>query len=149
MAVRPDQEFGFFVPSEAVIFAHEESIMEVDGALVTVREDEYLRLAQGVHTVKASAPITIEILGHGWEYEFPGREARAFPGRALLLEHYDNYASYLISYHGVREDHPEPPSVGGLGEIIPYIAIGTAIPIILVVAIFIRKRGERKTRLNH
>lgn len=149
VVVRPDQEFGFFVPSEAVIFAHEESIVEVDGAMVTVKEDEYLRLAQGVHTVKASAPVTIEILGHGREYEFPEREARAFPERALLLEQYDNYASYLISYRGVREDLPDPPSVGGLREIVPYIALGAAIPIILVVAVFIRKRRERRTRLNH
>jgi hypothetical protein len=137
VGVRPGQELGFFVPTEAVLFAHEESTIEVDGAMVTVKEDEYLRLAQGVHTVRMDAPVTIEILGHGWEYEFRGGLGYR------LSEHYDNYASYLISYQGAKEDYPEPPGVGGLGEIIPYIAIGVAVPILLVVAILIRKRSKK------
>jgi len=134
VVVRPGQEFGFFVPTEALIFAHEESAIEVDGAMVTAKEDEYLSLAHGVHRVKASAPLTIEILGHGWEYE-----------QSKLLQLYDNYASYLVSYEGFTENYPEPPGVGGL-EIIPYMAIGVAIPILLVIAEFIRRRGTKKRR---
>ena len=132
VVIRPGQEFGFSVPTEAVLFAHEGSIMEIDGAVVSVRQDEHLTLAQGVHMVKADAPVTIEILGHGWEYE-----------RSELLQLYDNYASYLVSYQGSRENYPEPPGVGGV-EIIPYIAVGIAIPIFLVIAVFIRRLGRKK-----
>jgi len=135
LAVRPGQEFGFFVPTEAVLFAHEESTIEVDEAMVSVREDEYLMLAQGVHIVEASAPITIEILGHGWEYE-----------GAELLQQYDNYASYLVSYQGFRENYPEPPNVGGLVEITPYIAISFAVPLLLVVAILVKNRVRKRAK---
>jgi hypothetical protein len=135
VVVEPDQEFGFFVPTEAVVFAHEGSVIEVDEALVTLRKDEYLRLTQGVHTVNASGPVTIEILGHGWEYDV---------GEPKLSWHYDNYACYLVSYQGFTQSYPEPPSVGGLGEIIPYIAIGIAIPMFLVIAILVRKRARRE-----
>lgn len=135
VVVEPDQEFGFFVPTEAVVFAHEGSVIEVDEALVSVRENEYLRLTQGVHTVEASGPLTIEILGHGWEYDV---------GEAKLSWHYDNYACYLVSYQGFTQSYPEPPSVGGLGEIIPYFAIGIAIPMFLVIVILVRKRARRK-----
>lgn len=138
VVVRPGQEFGFFVPTEAVLFAHEESTIQVDGAMVTVKEDEYLRLAQGVHMVKATAPVTIEILGHGSEYDFQGGLGYR------LAEHYDNYASYLVSSQGFTENYPEPPGVGGLGEITPYIGIGVAIPILLVIAILIRKRSKKR-----
>lgn len=133
--VRPGQEFGFFVPTEAVVFAHEASIIEVDGALVSVREDEYLTLAQGVHMVKATTPITIEILGHGWEYDV---------GEPKLSWHYDNYACYLVSYQGFRDNYPSPLGVGGLGEIMPYVGIGIAIPMFLVIVILMRKRARRE-----
>lgn len=139
VVVRPDQEFGFFVPSEAVLFAHEESIIDVDGAMVTVRKDEYLRLAQGVHTVEANAPVTIEILGQGQVWEFP-----ADIPNPIVYEHYDNYASYLVSYQGFTENYPEPPAVGGLGEITLYIGIGVAVPILLAILILIRKRGKKR-----
>jgi len=104
-----------------------------------VRKDEYLRLSQGVHTVKANAPVTIEILGHGQVWEFP-----ADIPNPIVYEHYDNYASYLVSYQGFTENYPEPPSVGGLGEIMLYIAIGMAIPILLVIAILTRKRSKKR-----
>jgi len=106
VVVRPGQEFGFFVPTEAVVFAHEASIIEVDGALVSVREDEYLTLAQGVHMVKAT--------------------------------------TYLVSYQGFRDNYPSPPGVGGLGEIMPYVGIGIAIPMFLVIVILMRKRARRE-----
>ncbi|MFB0504086.1 MAG: hypothetical protein ACETWE_09650, partial [Candidatus Bathyarchaeia archaeon] len=59
-------------------------------------------------------------------------------------EHYDNYASYLVSYQGFTENYPEPPAVGGLGEITLYIGIGVAVPILLAILILIRKRGKKR-----
>ncbi|NIM45899.1 MAG: hypothetical protein GTO54_09805 [Nitrososphaeria archaeon] len=56
-----------------------------------------------------------------------------------ILQQYDNYASYLVSYQGFRENYPEPPTAGGLTEIMPYIAISLVIATFLVIAILIRK----------
>lgn len=144
VVVRPGQELGFFVPTEALLFAHEESTIDIDVAKVKAKEDEYLRLAQGVHVVKADAPITVEILGHGWERE--GSKLLGGDYLPNILQQYDNYASYLVSYQGFRENYPEPPTAGGPAETMPYIAIGIAIGVSLVTAIFIRKRFKKSTR---
>ena len=143
VVVRPGQKFGFFVPTEALLFAHEESTIDIDVAKVKAKKDEYFRLAQGVHVVKADAPITIEILGHGWERE--GSKLLGGDYLPNILQQYDNYASYLVSYQGFRENYPEPPTAGGLTEIMPYLAISLVITMFLVVAIFIRKRFRKLT----
>jgi len=137
-------EFVINVPTEALLFAHEESIIDIDVAKVKAKKDEYLTLAQGVHVVKPDAPITIEILGHGWERE--GSKLLGGDYLPNILQQYDNYASYLVSYQGFRENYPEPPTAGGPAETMTYIAIGIAIAVSLVTAIFIRKRFKKPTR---
>jgi len=127
------ETFGFFAPTSAIVFATQDSTVEIDDMPVAMQQDEYYSLLPGQHKVRGNAPITVEILGEGM---------------APLYSPYGttwcSWGGYLVSSQGLEVTYPEPPPIGGFGELITYIAVGVAVPIIIIIAaILIRKRMKR------
>ncbi|MFB0504079.1 MAG: hypothetical protein ACETWE_09615 [Candidatus Bathyarchaeia archaeon] len=125
------ETFGFYAPTSAIIFATQDCTVEIDDMPIAMRQDEYYRLLPGQHTVGGNAPIIVEILGEGM---------------APLYSPYGttwcSWGSYLVSPQGLEVTYPEPPPIGGFGELITYIAAGVAVPIIIIALILIRKKRK-------
>jgi hypothetical protein len=125
------ETFGFYAPTSAIVFATQDSTVEIDDMPIAMGQDEYYRLLPGQHTVTGNAPIIVEILGEGM---------------APLYSPYGttwcSWGGYLVSPQGLEVTYPEPPLIGGFGELITYIAVGVAVPIIIIAAIVIRKKRK-------
>jgi len=136
IGARPGETLSFYAPTEAVIFAAGDGVGEIDGVPVSLERDRFYTAGSGVHTVSAEVPVIVEVLGWADTWE-------AWGGR--LAHGYDNWGSYLLSVQGLAVSYPEPPPLGGLGELLPFIALGVAVPIAAAAtALFIRRR--RRTR---
>lgn len=127
IGARADQAIQFYAFTGAVLFAWEDSIVEVDGASVRMTRDSYLTILSGLHVVKGSAPLTIEVLnrGEGWR----------------------NWGEYLIAEQTLEATYPPPPAIGGLAELGPYIALAIALPVILAISLMLRRRGRARGRV--
>lgn len=125
LGARAGESLTFYAPTSAILFAPEDSTVEIDGVFVPMKADEYRMLLGGIHVIHADIPIIIEVLGSGSDNQ------------------YDNWGSYIISPQGLEVTYPEPPPIGGLEEIITYIAIGVAIPVMIVVLILLRRRRAK------
>jgi len=129
--VRAGETFGFYVPTSAIVFATQDSTVEIDDMPIAMRQDEYHKLLPGQHKVRGNAPIIVEVLGEG----------TASPVGSGTT--WCSWGGYLVSPQGLEVTYPEPAPIGGLGELIPYIAVGVAVPIIVIIAaIVIRKKRK-------
>ena len=129
--VRAGETFGFFAPTSAIVFATQDSTVEIDDMPVAMQQDEYYSLLPGQHTVRGNAPIVVEILGEG----------TASPAASGTT--WCSWGGYLVSSQGSEVTYPEPPPIGGFGELITYIAVGVAVPIVIIIAaILIRKKRK-------
>ena len=129
--VRAGETLGFYAPTSAIIFATQDSTVEIDDMPIAMEQDEYYKLLPGQHRVRADAPIIVEVLGEGMAPQY-------HPYGTTWC----SWGGYLVSPQGLEVTYPEPPPIGGLGELITYIAIGVAIPIIIIAAIIIRKKRK-------
>jgi len=123
---------GYWIPDNARIqdLGDDISIAGV-GTPVAMRQDEYYRLLPGQHKVRGNAPMIVEILGEGMA-----------PLYSPYSTTWCSWGSYLVSPQGLEVTYPEPPPIGGFGELIPYIAVGVAVPIVIIAAIVIRKKRK-------
>ena len=131
LAVNAGEEISFYAPSMAIIFATDESIAEVDGVAGTMEKDGYRILLEGFHKARADKPLVIEVLGDANTYS------------SADVEHgYEDWGSYLIPVQSIGLAFPEPPPIGGMGELLTYI-IGGVVAVVAVVVIVVVLRRRR------
>lgn len=131
LAVDAGEEISFYAPSMAIIFASDDVMAEVDGVIGTMEIDGYRVLLEGFHRVSADKPFVIEVLG----------DANTFS--ELEPEHgYDDWGSYLIPVQSIGLTYPEPPPIGGLGELFIYIIVGVVAVVAIVAVVVLRMRRK-------
>ncbi len=126
VGARPNELIKVFVPTIGIIFAPEDVKVTIDGVMRRLKKDEFTLLDMGVHSIKADAPIIIELVctkGTPWAWG------------EYLIEPADILKSYEI---------PE-----GFGEIKAGLNItmivGIAVVVIIVaLAVFIMMRRRRR-----
>ena len=66
MSVKPGVEALIYIPmkgkSKAYIFAYEDTVVEIDDAPLTLRKDSYFMIKPGIHKIKASKDIVIQLV---------------------------------------------------------------------------------------
>ncbi|MFB0504081.1 MAG: hypothetical protein ACETWE_09625 [Candidatus Bathyarchaeia archaeon] len=134
LAVDAGEEISFYAPTAAIIFATDDSMVEVDGVAGTMEKDAYRILLEGLHKARADEPLVIEVLG----------DANTYSG--VDVEHaYEDWGSYLIPVQSIGLTFPEPPPIGGMGELLTYI-IGGVVAVVAVVVIVVVLRRRRRAR---
>jgi len=137
-----DREAIFFAPTGAVIFAPQSLDIVIDGALISMKADEYRALMGGSHTIQSSAPVIVEVLsdantrvgvGHGVEESWANVHYR-----------FDNWATYLTPIQTLEVTYPPPPPAGSLAELYTYVGAGVSAAVIAVVAVIFVRRRKRK-----
>ena len=75
MLLKPDREYRFFAPpvntdvlASAVIFAPQGATINIDGVTSNIPEEGYLMLGSGIHTIRSSNPLIVQILGGTGEW---------------------------------------------------------------------------------
>jgi len=136
-----NQEIGFYAPTEAIIFPTEDTSVMIDGGATTLRRDAPFTLTGGVHSVRADAAVIIQIMGVGLRAEFSSMGQ--YNPSMVLYRDYSSYASYLVPVQGLGQTYPPPPPIGGVGELIPYVAAGVAVPVAIVVLFIALRRRSR------
>ncbi|MDH5440270.1 MAG: hypothetical protein OEY31_06670 [Candidatus Bathyarchaeota archaeon] len=141
--VEADREVSFFAPTGAVIFAPESLSIVIDGALISMKADEYRALMGGSHTIQSSAPVIVEVLSDANTRAGVG----AGVGESWATVHYrfDNWATYLTPTQTLEVTYPPPPPAGSLTELYTYIGGGVSAAVIAVVALVILRRRRAKT----
>ncbi len=138
IGVKAGRELRFYAPTKAVLFATRDCSLYLDGALVVVARDETLTILGGAHVVQADAPIIVEVLGEGgWEGDVPSYSPE-FP-----VVGYESWGSYLISAQGLEVTYPQPPNPIGIQQLLPFIAIGVTVPLVLIALLVWRRRVRR------
>ncbi|MEM2242002.1 MAG: hypothetical protein QXS46_07365, partial [Candidatus Bathyarchaeia archaeon] len=61
MGARANEETRFYVPSTAIIFAPEDLTIIVDGETKSLKKDDFIILDRGVHEIKASHEVIIQL----------------------------------------------------------------------------------------
>jgi len=135
IGAKAGRELRFYAPTKAVLFATRDCSIYLDGALVEVMRDEPLTVLSGVHVIQADAPIIVEVLGEGgWEGDAPSYSPD-FP-----VVGYESWGSYLISAQGLEVTYPQPPNPIGIQQLLPFIAIGVTVPLVLIALLVWRRR---------
>jgi len=119
---RADQRFGFYVPTRGVVFAAEDSTVQIDGGEVALKRDGFIILLPGVHTIQGREPLIVEVFGRG-------REGSP-----------QTYGSYLVYPQDLEKTHPSPNPLGGFGELALLISLSALLPIAIVSATLLRRR---------
>ncbi|MDH5440598.1 MAG: hypothetical protein OEZ48_17805 [Candidatus Bathyarchaeota archaeon] len=136
--VGPGRELQFYAPTKAVLFATKDSLVSLDGVVVSIKQDEPLTVLGGIHIIQPNAPIIVEVLGEGgWDPDYEAEFGRQPTG-------YESWGSYLISAQSLEVNYPQPPPLTGISELIPFIAVGIAVPAALI-ALLVWRRRARKT----
>ncbi|NHV07427.1 MAG: hypothetical protein HA495_08870 [Thaumarchaeota archaeon] len=126
LGARPNQELKFFTPSSAIIFSSQDQTVIVDGQKRSVKKDEVILLGSGVHSIKGTGVLTIEVLAPG-------------------VGSFQKWGSYLIepidilkSYENIESlATPSPPYLTYAG-----VAVGLLI-VIGLLYIFMLKRKKK------
>jgi hypothetical protein len=126
LGTRPNQEVKFFTPSSAIVFSSQDQTVIVDGQKRSVKKDEVILLGSGVHSIKGTGVLTIEVLAPG-------------------VGSFQKWGSYLIepidilkSYENIESlATPSPPYLTYAG-----VAVGLLI-VIGLLYIFIVKRNKK------
>jgi hypothetical protein len=134
-AVEADREVSFFAPTGAVIFAPQDLDLVIDGALISMKADEYRVLMGGTHTIQPSAPVIVEVLSN--------MNTIATGEGGYVENRFDNWATYLTPTQTLEVIYPPPPPPGSLTELYTYIGAGVSAAVIAVVALLLLRR--RKT----
>ncbi|MFQ6095719.1 MAG: hypothetical protein ACE5NN_06215 [Candidatus Bathyarchaeia archaeon] len=107
LGAKADQRIQFYVPTLGVVFATKDCVATIDGETKTLKEDEFVLVEQGVHSVKADAEVVIQIL------------AASNPARIVVEDRqWTDWGSYLLSTddinvsYEVPEGFGEPPAPG-------------------------------------
>ena len=138
IGARSGEKLRFYAPTKAVIFATRDSSVSLDGVLVNIKQNEPLTVLGGIHVLQADAPIIVEVLGEGgWDPEYEAEFDTPPTG-------YESWGSYLISARSLEVTYPGPPPLAGISELMPFIAVGAAAPVVLI-ALMVWKRRARKT----
>jgi len=125
LGARAGEALSFYAPTQAVIFATQDMSIEIDGVTTTMTKDEYLTVLAGIHTVRGTAPVIVEVLGrspYGWV----------------------SWGGYLVSQQAMSVLYPEPPPLGSLTEIIAGIGAAVAVVVAVVVVLLLRRRAATK-----
>jgi len=139
IAVEADKKMTFFAPTGAVIFAPKSLSIVIDGAMISMKADEYRVLMGGPHTIESSAPVIVEVLS-----EANSKHSGVLGEEGYIENRFDNWATYLTATQTLEVTYPPPPPVGNLTELYTYIGAGVSAAVIAVVAIVILRRRKRK-----
>ncbi len=128
MGLRPGERVKVFVPTLGIVFAPETLRVIVDGKEHTLKEDEFLLLDPGMHTIESEKVVIIEVISTR------GEVPRNWG--AYLLEPRDIIVSYKVpSGFGERP--------GGFG--IMYIVVPALIVALAIVGfLYYRRRRTRR-----
>ncbi|MFB0504082.1 MAG: hypothetical protein ACETWE_09630 [Candidatus Bathyarchaeia archaeon] len=140
IGMKPGETLGFFAPTQAVIFSAADGFVTIDGIPVDMEEDEYRIVLHGIHTITGNIPILVEVLGSAntWASWDPH-----------IRYGYDNWCSYLVSVQSLEVAYPPAPSIGGFIEVVPFLAIGISVCIIVAAAFLFMKRRRRRLAKTH
>jgi len=136
VGARAGQRFSFYAPTEAIIFAPTDLLVEIDGEPYTLREDDHITLPSGVHTIRPDHPVIVEVLG-----------ATSISSDMSLVRRYtvyDSWGGYLISPQMLDLAYPAPPPLGGMGELVVYVGGAAAVVVVLAALMALRRRGKPK-----
>jgi len=135
IAVEADREVSFFAPTGAVIFAPQNLDIVIDGALISMKSDEYMVLMGGSHIIQSSAPVIVEVLSDS-------NTLQTAEG-GYVENRFDSWATYLTPTQTLEVTYPPPPPAGSLAELYTYVGAGVSAAVIAVVALLLLRR--RKT----
>jgi len=135
-----DREVKFFAPTGAIIFAPESLSIVIDGAVISMKADEYRILMGGSHTIQSSAPVIVEVLSNANTRAGVGAGGGGLSPQTVHYR-FDNWATYLTPTQALEVTYPAPPPAGSLTELYTYVGAGVSAAVIAVVAvIYVRRR---------
>ena len=139
MGAKANEETRFYVPTTAVLFAPEDLTADIDGETKTLKEDEFVLLDGGVHSVNSDHEMIIQLnsAGHIMQVEIyrvvqPNvwqdlQEVRQTP--------WTDWGSYLITVEDVKKTFEVPE---GFGEVpaggMDWTMIIAAVVVVVVAA---------------
>lgn len=120
---RPNQEVRFFTPSSAVIFSTEDQEVVIDGMLRKMKRDEFTTVGSGVHSVKGTGHLIIQIISPGSGFQ--------------------KWGHYLIETADVDASYPEVPELFEKGiPIIMYAGVAAIVIVAAIAVLFLRRRKK-------
>lgn len=120
---RPGQEIRFFTPSTAIVFSPADQTATIDGEERRLARDQFVILGSGVHTVKGTNYLIIQVVapGIGW----------------------NKWGSYLIENLDIEASYPEVPELMEKGiPITMYASIGVVAIIAVILLLMLRRRKK-------
>lgn len=124
LGTRPGQEVRFFTPSTAIVFSPEDQRATIDGETKELKADRFIILGSGVHSVKGTGHLIIQVLapGIGWQ----------------------KWGGYLIEPLDVDASYPEVPELLEKGmPITTYAAIAVVVVAVVAAVIVLGRRRRR------
>ena len=121
---RPGQEIRFFTPSTAIVFSPADQTAIINGEERKLARDQFVILGSGVHTVKGTNYLIVQVVapGIGW----------------------NKWGSYLIEPLDIEASYPEVPELMEKGiPIIMYASIGAVVVLVAVVVLLLFKRRKK------
>jgi hypothetical protein len=120
---RPGQEVRFYTPSSAVIFSMEDQDVVIDGVSRRMKQDEFVTVGSGVHSVKGSGHLVVQILS---------------PGAG-----FNKWGHYLIEAADIDASYPEAPELFERGTpITTYAGAGAAVAAAAALVAIRRRRKK-------
>jgi|GEM_PF-1487730 len=128
---RPNQEVKFFAPSSAIVFSVENQSATIDGELKSLKRDDVIQLGSGVHTIKGTGHLIVQVLASGSSAPPAG---------------WNKWGSYLIEPLDVDKDFSDIPS---LTQAFSYfLLVGLILILLIVIALayffILRKKKIKK-----
>ena len=148
LGARADQLVHFYVPFSAVLFSPRDCSATIDGETKDLKEDEFVLLDQGVHSVKADREVIIQVLsmGHPEHLRFTDPMDPAVviaEGDYFWLD----WGSYLVSVEDVNVALEAPEGFGeaaaGGMDMTMIITAVVAAGALAAVGLFVIKRRKR------
>jgi hypothetical protein len=122
---KPNQEVRFFTPSTAIIFSPEDQTAVINGETRTLKRDQFVILGSGVHSVKGSGHLIIQIVA-------PGAQG------------FQKWGHYLIEQADIDASYPDVPELFQKGvPVLMYAGIAAVIVIAGAVAFLFLRRQKK------
>ncbi|RLE37426.1 hypothetical protein DRJ17_06635 [Candidatus Woesearchaeota archaeon] len=122
MGIRPNELTKIFVPTVGVLFAPKDVKVTIDGVTQRLKRDQYVLLDSGVHSIKASDVVIVELIctrGTPWKW-----------------------GTYLITPQDVLKSYEVPSGFGEKkGGISIWLIAGIIAVATVAVFVFLRRRG--------
>ncbi|MCS7105337.1 MAG: hypothetical protein NZ954_07215 [Thermofilaceae archaeon] len=123
---RPNQEVKFYTPSMAVVFSPEDQVAFINGEQKELKKDQFVILGSGVHSVKGSRYLIIQVVA-------PGAQG------------FQKWGHYLIEALDIGATYPDVPELFERGvPIMLYAGIGAVVVIVALIAFLVLKRRKAK-----